>query len=181
MSNLQSSGKFYTKTWFVILMIIFLFPIGVYLIWKYKKFNFPCRVVISIICFFAMLVFLFVDSPDPSKNTTSVSDSQAKSEVKDKDKKTDGKDKDSAPNEIELMSYAQTVIKDYYPSPKFPAYKDEYNFVSTGLRSKIEGKVSIDGVSEYQRFWIIIEFTDETYTEYNLVSLQIGDDVLYKK
>ena len=164
-------------------MLIFLFPIGIILMWKYKKFNTPCRVILSILCFLFMLFFILGSDPNSSANSSSSSSSQKQSDSNDdsKDAKKQEKENSNIPDKIALMTYAQIVIEDYYPSPKFPASKDEYDVVSTGLRSKIEGKVSVDGTSEYQRFWVIIEFTDDTYKEYNLISLQIGNDVLYKK
>jgi hypothetical protein len=42
-----------SKTWFTCLMLYLFFPIGLYLMWKYKKFNYTVRVVISVI--FAVL------------------------------------------------------------------------------------------------------------------------------
>lgn len=77
------------------------------------------------------------------------------------------------PDEIELMSYAQTILKDNIYNPKYSSYKEEYNFIETGLRYKIEGKVN------NENFWIIIEFVDDTYKEYNLISLQIGNKKIY--
>lgn len=79
------------------------------------------------------------------------------------------------PDKIDLMSYAQTVLDDNLNNPDYSSYKDDYEFVETGLRYKIEGKVN------NKDFWMIIEFTDDTYTEYDLISLQVGNDIIYKK
>lgn len=79
------------------------------------------------------------------------------------------------PDEIELMSYAQTVLKDNLNNPKYSSYKGDYNFIGTGLRYKIEGKVN------NERFWMIIQFVDDTYQEYDLISLQVGNSIIYKK
>ena len=44
---------FYQTTWFTILMLICCcFPVGLYTMWKYKKFNQPIRIIIS--AFFAV-------------------------------------------------------------------------------------------------------------------------------
>lgn len=77
------------------------------------------------------------------------------------------------PDEIELMSYAQTVLKDNLTNPKYSSYKGDYNFIETGLRYKIEGKVNDE------RFWMIIQFVDDTYQEYDLISLQVGDERIF--
>ena len=40
---------FYSKIWFIVLMLLFCcFPIGLFLMWKYKKFNKPARVIITL-------------------------------------------------------------------------------------------------------------------------------------
>ena len=88
---------------------------------------------------------------------------------------------ENEPDKIELMSYAQTVLDDYYPSAKYSRNKDEYNCVGSYPRYKVEGEVSVDGMQEYQPFYMIMEFSDETYTEYELISLQVGDEVLYEQ
>ncbi len=86
------------------------------------------------------------------------------------DTKTD--DNSGTPSNIELMSYAQTVLDDNLSNPKYSSNKNDYNFVKTGLRYKIEGKVN------NEKFWLIIQFTDDTYKEYDLISLQIGNKTI---
>lgn len=77
------------------------------------------------------------------------------------------------PDEIELMTYAQMVLEDNLYKPDYSSYKGDYEFIKTGLRYKIEGKVN------GEKFWMIIEFVDETYEEYDLISLQIGNNKIY--
>ena len=57
--------KFYEKMWFVILMLIVFFPVGVYLMWKQKKFNKLVRIITSIILglnflFWTLIVALLI-------------------------------------------------------------------------------------------------------------------------
>lgn len=87
-------------------------------------------------------------------------------------------DEPKTPDDIELMTYSQTVIDDYYPSAEYSKNKADYKFVQTNLQYKIEGQISTDGVSENQDFYMIIEFTDDTFSEYDLVSFQVGDTEL---
>ena len=48
---------FYSKPWFIVLMLLFCcFPIGLFLMWKYKKFNKPARIIITL---FYGIVFIF--------------------------------------------------------------------------------------------------------------------------
>ena len=88
--------------------------------------------------------------------------------------------KENAPSNFELMAYAQTVFEDFYPNPKYSRNERDYLFVGTDLRYKIEGRVSVDSVSPYEDFNMIIKFTDEDYDAYDLVSLQVGDTLIYK-
>ena len=81
------------------------------------------------------------------------------------------------PSDIELMSYAQTVLDDNLSNPQYSSSKKDYNFVNTGLKYKIEGEVTTNGKKE--NFYMIIEFTDENYEEYDLISLQVGNKDIY--
>lgn len=81
------------------------------------------------------------------------------------------------PDEIELMSYAQTVLKDNLNNPKYSSYKGDYTFINTGLRYKIEGNVTVNGNKD--EFYMIIQFTNDTYKEYDLISLQVGNKKVY--
>ena len=59
---------FYSKIWFIVLMLLFCcFPIGLFLMWKYKKFNKPARVIITL---FYVIVFIFGLSNAGSQTST---------------------------------------------------------------------------------------------------------------
>ena len=87
------------------------------------------------------------------------------------------KENGGAPSDIELMSYAQTILDDNLISPKYSSNTKDYTFTQTGLRYKIEGRVTTEGLS--QKFYIVINFTDSKYTEYDLISLQVGNKKIY--
>lgn len=84
------------------------------------------------------------------------------------------------PDELELMSYAQTVLDNHLPDCKYSRNKTEYTFVKTNLRYKIEGEVSRTKDSPSEKFYMIIKFTNEKYDTYDLISLQIGNDIIYE-
>lgn len=61
---------FYGKTWFVILMLCcWCFPIGLFLMWKYKKFNKPTRIIITTI--YALMLISIAASNDSSDTAES--------------------------------------------------------------------------------------------------------------
>lgn len=41
--------KFYEKTWFVVLMLILFFPVGLILMWRFEKFPVPIRIVVTVV------------------------------------------------------------------------------------------------------------------------------------
>lgn len=41
--------KFYEKTWFIVLMLILFFPVGLILMWRFDKFTIPQRIIITIL------------------------------------------------------------------------------------------------------------------------------------
>ena len=57
--------KFYEKDWFIVLMLIVFFPVGLFLMWKYSKWHKTAKIIISV--FFAVM-FIFHDGSKESKN-----------------------------------------------------------------------------------------------------------------
>ena len=110
---------------------------------KYKVLGFVFTIII-LICFY-FLVF------GARKDTEQTSDIEGK------------------PSNIELMSYAQTVLDDKMNSPRYSSDVKNYKFIETGLRYKIEGTVNDE------KFFLILEFKNDKYKEYNVISLQVGN------
>ena len=88
------------------------------------------------------------------------------------------KNQKSKPTDIELMSYAQTVLDNNLNSPQYSSRTTEYKFTETGLRYKIEGEVIENG--NRQKFWLIIRFLNDSYKEYDVISLQVGSRYIIK-
>lgn len=40
--------EFYKRNWFIVLMLIFIMPVGIFLMWYYKKYSTPIRVTFTI-------------------------------------------------------------------------------------------------------------------------------------
>ena len=55
--------KIYQKTWFIVICLIIIFPVGIFLMWKYHKFNKVIRVIVSIAILF---IFACIVSGDDS-------------------------------------------------------------------------------------------------------------------
>lgn len=74
----MNGEKFYQRTWFIILLLIFFFPVGLFLMWKYSDWNKIVKIIITV-----LLVIFFIGymvSPDeddkPSAPQSNISDSQ---------------------------------------------------------------------------------------------------------
>ena len=52
--------KFYQKNWFMWLMLIFVTPAGLFLMWRNKKFNKPIRIIFTCILSFWFLIYCIV-------------------------------------------------------------------------------------------------------------------------
>ena len=57
--------KIYEKNWFIILMLVLFFPVGLFLMWKNAKWNKTVKIIISV--FFAIMV-IFSNGSEESKN-----------------------------------------------------------------------------------------------------------------
>ncbi len=110
-------------------------------------------------------------------NEDIIPDNQPESDKTDSSSYNDMSD---GPSELELMTYAQTVLDDFLPDCKYSHRKDEYNFIKTNLRYKIEGEVTSSNSDSPEDFYMIIEFINKAYETYDLISLQVGDTLLYK-
>ncbi|MGV3155481.1 hypothetical protein [Staphylococcus simulans] len=78
--------KWYQKSWFVILMLIFLFPVGLFLMWYFKKWNNPIRWILTVIIVFISIFSIFDNSDEKEKNI------KPKDEKSTQDKRTTNKD-----------------------------------------------------------------------------------------
>lgn len=69
--------RFHQKSWFCVLMLILLFPLGLYLMFKHKHFNKTGRIIITIfICLFIIAGFGKNGDTIRSNNDTEVSDAE---------------------------------------------------------------------------------------------------------
>ncbi|MGD6771911.1 hypothetical protein [Staphylococcus simulans] len=87
---MKEKEKWYQSTWFTILMLLFVFPVGLFLMWKFKK-NWKLWVKILITVLVAISVVNMMTNKTPTDNNTSKTKTEQKSdkqEAKKDDKKT---------------------------------------------------------------------------------------------
>lgn len=73
--NLPIKQKWYTKAWFTIFMLIFFFPVGLYLMWKYRTWNKLVKIIIT-----AIFVLMFLETVLSDENNSDSEQTQASSE-----------------------------------------------------------------------------------------------------
>lgn len=56
--------RIYQKTWFIVLCLIGVFPIGIFLMWKYHKFSKVIRTIITIVIIFTFGCLMFGNDSD---------------------------------------------------------------------------------------------------------------------
>ncbi|MFR5876360.1 MAG: hypothetical protein ACLUFN_07710 [Eubacterium sp.] len=83
------------------------------------------------------------------------------------------------PDEVELITYSERVLEDEFGNAEF-SWLDYYNTVSPkngSLKAKVEGSAYINDIKH--QFTLIIEFTNETYKNYDVKYLQVDDTEIY--
>lgn len=71
MSTSEKSKKFYEKGWFCILMLILFFPVGLFLMWRYKIFSKTARTIITVFIAIAFVGNVLLNNTADSENQES--------------------------------------------------------------------------------------------------------------
>lgn len=71
-TKIKKIVKWYQKTWIIVLFIIFFFPVGLFLMWKYTDWKKPIKIVVTIV----LVVMVFIagkSGVDINKNNSAIS------------------------------------------------------------------------------------------------------------
>lgn len=85
-------NKFYYKTWFVILMLVLIAPVGIILLWTGKKYNTALRTVLSIVfgIFFIGIIAGSLNQGDSVTTNNSTNDAAQSKDTQDNSYMTEG-------------------------------------------------------------------------------------------
>ncbi|MRF37174.1 hypothetical protein GIJ44_21025, partial [Staphylococcus sp. KY49P] len=84
----MSNEKWYQRNWFVIFTLIIFFPVGLFLMWYFKKWNKSARWVITGIFALLLIISFFTEDESQSENQEkSTTKNSEKTEEKAKPKK----------------------------------------------------------------------------------------------
>lgn len=125
----MNNQKISQKTWFIILLIIVFFPIGLYLMWKNKKFNKVTRIVITAL-FVIFIIGNLGDKPDSQlenrdREQTVSSDNNKDLLAKNNDLHDEIKEDNETNEEINNDNTTNNIISDIENTDNINATKDE--------------------------------------------------------
>lgn len=154
--------KWYEKTWVIILFLIFLWPIGLFLMWRYKK-NWGKVAKISITIVVALCVLYSCTSPDkPDTDKTAVPKTTTV--------------KDTAKSEPKKDERKEEIVKEHYEidlsAGNYTAGKDIpigiYNITATSGTGNVSSSNMFDGgLNEVmgQEGFGVTQFNNAVFTE----------------
>lgn len=72
----ETNFPFYTKNWFVLIMLFFFAPLGIFLLWRRKKWSTALKIILTAMSMFWFLFVIFADYPyAPESGTSDTTDS----------------------------------------------------------------------------------------------------------
>lgn len=174
--------KFYQKTWFVMISLILLFPLGVFLMWKQKKFNKIGRVVFTV--FFGLIFVIGVSvifGSEENNQATSTAPLEENVEAN-IESDTDEKKRESEAERQQNADSKNTALGNFSERPVMNGSKTErigtYVHVHSD-RSLVTEASLIDFVqNDLPRFedmnWVVIDLNDG-YGLHFLPSMSLAD------
>ncbi len=155
-----SIQKFYKKSWFMWVMLIFFPPIGIFLMYQYKRFNLIARLILSIFCglvFISIIVSYTNTIMEANRSTNDQSNSEQRlTSIPDQSTRGNIYDPNGVLLTTNKLSYSVVIEDTAIPD-------DEYNDIIYKLIKIIED----NGDSLYNEFYISqnesgeLEFTVE--------------------
>ncbi len=105
----------YKRTWFVILMLIFFWPVGLILMWVHKKFPLAVRIIISIVIalglvFQISMIGAFMSAPTVAPTTTVVDQEDISEPVQSPEAQPAEKEPDMTLGQKNAMKSAESYI-----------------------------------------------------------------------
>lgn len=161
--------KVYQKTWFTVLFLIVFFPVGLFTMWKYKKFNKIARIIISVFWAFCVII-AFVPSDD-SQSTDSTA--EATTEAPTTTEVTTEAPTTEAPTTTEATTEATTAKK------KKLTKKDYNPQITYNDLARKPDKYEYKRITFQGRVIQVIEDDDNDQTQIRLATNDDYDKVMY--
>ena len=163
--------KFYKKDWFIILMLFLCPPVGLFLMWKYSKWNKKTKKIISVLVAVMVVIAIFSDGSKESKNIET-KNTNAEVETVDKTRDTNAEAETAKANKIkELQEKSKAILdnKDYY------AMNEDERKTINELVEKWDDEIDYSFKSEYADKKVQYEndkYYDENYQGIIIANVQ---------
>ena len=160
--------EFYEKDWFIVLMLIVFFPVGLFLMWKYSKWPKVAKIIVTIVI---AAIAIFSGGSEESKNVETKS-TNTEVETVDKTKDTNTEAEITKANKIkELQEKSKTILdsKDYY------AMNEDERKTINELVEKWDDEIDYNFKSEYADKKVQYEndkYYDENYQGIIIANVQ---------
>lgn len=161
-------AKLYTRTWFIILLLIIFFPVGLFLMWKYTKWKKFVKIIITIVIGIFFIIGLFM----PAEETSDYGSDDSYT--------SDEYDEDYSVNEEETESVELFTTEADYSAVSYDSLArtpDDYMF------SKVKGTGEViqvlEGDGETQLRIALDDYYDDVvlvYYDSNIVSERVLED-----
>lgn len=109
--------KWYKSNWFVILSLIFFFPLGLFLMWYFKKWSLMARIIVTIVIAIISVISFLVDPPESNNtinfdtpkevSTKNEKNNNAKPKTSNEEKIKASVKKELNTGEIEIIGYSE--------------------------------------------------------------------------
>ena len=181
--------RFYQKTWFIILSLLFFFPLGIFLMWRYAGWNKIVKGVITAI--FAWVLYVGVTAPPPPpKDVAAETKPAVKTEQpKVEEKKPEPKPVPDKASEVKPPEPKKEEVKVEPPAPakvepKLSAFDDAIKDVKEEFKNKEFHPYTIDthfSVDEKEKVvtmnavmndglkkWVALDFADSMIRRFSV-------------
>ena len=72
----EANSPFYTKNWFILIMLFFFAPLGIFLLWRRKKWSKTLKIILTALSLYWFLFVVFVNFPyAPESGSSDTTDS----------------------------------------------------------------------------------------------------------
>lgn len=115
--NQKTKKSWYQQTWAIVLLLIFFFPVGLFLMWKYSNWKKPVKVIVTIIL---ALIFIGNIGSEPSDNDSKPSSNnlltdtieQSKEDTSEYGQAVSNIEEENKPEEVSIpVEYKSALIK----------------------------------------------------------------------
>ena len=116
--NQKTKKSWYQQTWAIVLLLIFFFPVGLFLMWKYSNWKKPVKVIVTIIL---ALIFIGNIGSEPSDNDSKPSSNNLVTDTIEQSKEDTNEDgqavsniqeEENKPEEVSIpVEYKSALIK----------------------------------------------------------------------